>query len=89
MGDFAEQMDAAAGPLKRMAAVIAQIGLSPIPADAGCCCFCPVYEPHQCDGWRAEGLAHTVPSDKVLGYQPSPTEVPVCRSCHGAEIRKV
>lgn len=87
-GDFAEQMDASAGPLKRLAAITSQISLSAIPADAGCCCLCSVYEPHQCEGWRAEGLVREVPAEKFFGLQPPPVQVPVCRSCHGVEIRK-
>lgn len=85
---FAEQIDAAAGPLKRMGAVTAQLALSAIPADAACCCHCPIYEPHTCDGWRAEGLTRQVPGGRLFGKQLPPTEVPVCRSCHGVEIRK-
>lgn len=86
---FKESLDAAAGPLRRVAAVTAQISLSRIPADAACCCHCPVYEPHQCEGWRAEGLVREVPSGSVFGRQPPPVQVPVCRACHGAPIREV
>lgn len=87
-GDFAEQMDAAAGPLKRLAAVTSQLSLAAIPADAMCCCLCSIYEPHPRDGWRAEGLVREVPAEKVFGFQPPPVQVPVCRSCHGVQIRK-
>lgn len=86
--DFAASIDAAAGPLKRLSAVTAQLALSVIPADAGCCCLCSVYEPHQCEGWRADGCVREIPSAKVLGYQPPPVQVPMCRACFAAEIRK-
>lgn len=85
--DFGESLDAAAGPLKRMAAITAQIGLSPIPADAMCCCLCPIYQPHTCQGWRADNLRRQVPGARLLGRQLAPTLVPVCRSCHSAELR--
>lgn len=85
---LAEQIDAASGPLKRMAAITAQIGLSQIPADASCHCLCSIFEPHQCDGWRADGCTRTVPSAKVLGYQPPPVEVPLCRGCNDATLRQ-
>jgi hypothetical protein len=84
---FRESLEAAAGPLRRVAAVTSQIGLSKIPADAACCCHCPVYEPHECEGWRAEGLVREVPSGRVFGRQPPPVQVPVCRSCHGVAVR--
>jgi hypothetical protein len=83
-----ESMDAAAGPLKRMTAVTAQLALSAIPADAACCCLCPIYEPHTCDGWRAEDLEREVPGGMIFGKQLPPVQVPVCRSCHRVEIRK-
>jgi hypothetical protein len=85
---LAEKIDAAAGPLKRMSAVAAQLGIATIPADAACCCLCSIYEPHQCDGWRGDGLVRVVPSAKVFGMQPAPVEVPVCRACHGVQVRK-
>lgn len=87
-GSFAEKLDASAGPLKRMGAITAQIALSTIPADASCHCLCSVYEPHTCDGWRAEGCSREVPGGKLFGKQLAPTVVPLCRSCFGAEIRK-
>jgi hypothetical protein len=83
-----DAVDAAAGPLKRMTAVTAQLALSAIPADAACCCLCPTYEPHTCDGWRAEGLEREVPGGTIFGKQLPPVQVPVCRSCHRVEIRK-
>ena len=87
--DFAASMDAASGPLKRMNAITAQIGLSVIPADAGCCCLCSVYEPHLCDGWRADDLVREVPGTPWLFQKtPPPTIVPLCRSCFAAEVRK-
>lgn len=76
-----EAADAAAGPAKRLAAVTAQLALSAIPADFACCCLCSIYEPHTCEGWRADGLVRLAPSAKVFGMQPPPVEVPVCRSC--------
>jgi hypothetical protein len=88
-GDFAKQLDAAAGPLKRLSAITAQVSQSVIPADAGCCCLCSVYEPHECEGWRAQGLVRLVPAAKVLGWQPPPVEVPTCRSCADRPIRRV
>lgn len=88
MSDFAESLDAAAGPLKRMSAITAQIGLSAIPADAACCCLCSIYEPHQCDGWRVKDLTREVPGGKLFGKQLPPTEIPTCRPCHDVKIRK-
>jgi len=85
---FRESLEAAAGPLKRVAAVTAQIGLSRIPADAACCCHCPVYEPHECEGWRGDGLFREVPSGKVFGKQPPPVQVPVCPSCYEVPVRE-
>lgn len=86
--DFAASMDAASGPLKRLTAITSQIGLSVIPADAGCCCLCSVYEPHLCEGWRDGDCVREVPAAKVLGFQPPPVQVPMCRPCFAAEIRK-
>jgi hypothetical protein len=83
-----EKFDAAAGPLRRLSAVAAQLSLARIPADAMCCCLCSVYEPHACEGWRAEGLEREVPADKVFGWRPPPVRVPVCRSCHGVPLRE-
>lgn len=80
---FRESVDAAAGALKRMAAVTAQLALTRIPADAACCCLCPVYEPHLCEGWRADGVVREVPSKTLFGKP-----VPVCRTCHAAKIRE-
>lgn len=85
---IADQLDAASGPLKRYAAVTAQLDLGTIPADAACCCLCSIYEPHTCDGWRADGCVRTVPSRRVLGFQPPPVEVHTCRSCDGARPRQ-
>jgi hypothetical protein len=86
--DFAAKIDAASGPLKRMAAITAQIGLSVIPADAQCCHLCPIYEPHTCEGWRADDCVREIPSEKVFGFQPPPVQVPMCRSCFAVELRK-
>lgn len=88
MSDFGAQLDAAAGPLKRYNAITAQIGLSVIPADAGCCCLCSVYEPHTCDGWRADDCVREIPGAKLFGKQLPPVVVPTCRSCFAVEIRK-
>ncbi|WP_143765250.1 hypothetical protein [Catenulispora acidiphila] len=88
MTDFAEAMDAATGPLKRMSAITAQIALSVIPADAGCHCLCSVYEPHTCDGWRADGCVRKAPGGTLFGKQLPVVEVPTCRSCFAAAIRK-
>jgi hypothetical protein len=85
---LAEKVDAAAGPLKRMAAVTAQLGIATIPADAACCCLCSIYEPHQCQGWRGPDVRE-VPSAPVFGMQPPPVQVPVCPSCYGVPLRKV
>lgn len=85
---IAEQIDAAAGPLKRLGAVTAQLDLSTIPADAACCCLCSIYEPHTCDGWRADGCVRTIPSRKLLGFQPPAVEVPTCRSCFSVKPRQ-
>lgn len=85
---FRKSLEAAAGPLKRVAAVTAQIGLSRIPADAACCCHCPVYEPHECEGWRGDGLFREAPSGKVFGKQPPPVQVPVCPSCYEVPVRE-
>ena len=82
---IAEQVDASAGPLRRLAAVTAQLDLATIPADAACACLCSIYEAHTCDGWRAEGCVRTIPSRKLLGFQPPPVEVHTCRSC--AEVK--
>lgn len=82
-----ESLDAAASPLKRLAAISAQVGLSPIPADAGCHCLCSIYEPHQCEGFRADGCVRMVPAAKLFGRQPPDVEVPVCRSCFHVEVR--
>lgn len=87
-GTFAEKLDAAAAPAKRLAAITAQIGLSPIPADASCHCLCSIYEPHTCEGWRAEGCQREVPGGKIFGKQLAPVFVPLCRSCFGTELRK-
>lgn len=84
----ADQVDAAAGPLKRLSAVTAQLELAAIPADAACCCLCSVYEAHQCDGWRVKDLTRQVPGAKLFGKQLAPVEVPVCRRCHGVKVRK-
>lgn len=84
---LAESLDAASGPLKRLGAISAQIGLSPIPADAGCHCLCSIYEPHQCEGFRAEGCVRTIPAAKVFGFQPPDVEVHVCRSCFNVQVR--
>lgn len=87
--EFAAKLDAASGPLKRMAAIAAQVGLSVIPADAGCCCLCSVYEPHACDGWRADDCVRELPpGKKILGFQPGPMQIPMCRSCFAADVRK-
>lgn len=88
VNDFAEQVDAASGPLRRMSAITAQIGLARIPADAGCHCLCSVYEPHTCDGWRADDCVREVPGGKIFGKQLPPVQVPTCRSCFGVERRK-
>jgi hypothetical protein len=88
MTDFAESIDAAAGPLKRLGAVTAQLELAAIPADAACCCLCSIYEPHVCEGWRVKDLVRKVPGAKLFGKQLAPVEVPVCRACHGVEVRK-
>jgi hypothetical protein len=85
--DFAEKIDAAAGPLKRLSAVTAQIGRSRIPADASCHCLCSIYEPHLCDGWRADGCEREIPAEKVFGFTPAPVRVPLCRGCDGAQLR--
>jgi hypothetical protein len=87
-GTFAEKLDAAAGPLRRMGAITAQIALATIPADASCHCLCSIYEPHTCDGWRADGCFREVPSARFLGMQPAPTVVPLCRSCDGVGLRQ-
>lgn len=84
---FADRIDAAAGPLKRLAAISAQIGLSPIPADAGCHCLCSIYQPHQCSGFRADGYVRQVPGEKFFGRQLADVEVPVCRGCINAQLR--
>ena len=86
---FRESMDAAAGPLKRMSAITAQVALSKIPADAMCCCLCSVYEPHACEGWRADGLVREVPGGTLFGRQLPPVSVPVCRACDGTRIREI
>lgn len=82
-----ERVDAASGPLKRFGAISAQIGLSAIPADAGCHCLCSIYEPHLCDGFRADGCVRKVASAKIFGRQPPDVEVPVCRTCFGVQVR--
>ncbi|HEY3482782.1 MAG TPA: hypothetical protein VGL02_28190 [Streptomyces sp.] len=87
MNDFAEQVDAASGPLRRMTAITAQIGLARIPADAACHCLCSIYEPHTCDGWRADGCEREAPGGQIFGKQLPPVKVPLCRSCAGAELR--
>ena len=88
VSDFAEQMNASAGPLRRMSAITAQVALSAIPVDLACYCVCSIYEPHLCDGWRGDGLVREVPGAKLFGRQLAPVEVPVCRSCHGAPVRR-
>jgi len=85
---FAEKLDAAAAPARRMAAITAQIGLSLIAPDAGCDHLCAIYEPHPCDGWRAEGCVTEIPAAKFLGYQPPPVQVHTCRSCHEVPLRR-
>lgn len=87
-GTFAESIDAAAAPLRRAAAITAQIALAAIPADASCHCLCSIYEPHTCEGWRAEGCQREVPGGKLFGKQLAPVVVSLCRSCFGAEFRK-
>lgn len=87
-GDFAAKLDAAAGPLRRHNAITAQIPLSVIPADAQCCCLCTIYEPHICDGWRADDCVRELPGGKLLGHQLGAVQVPTCRSCFAAEPRK-
>lgn len=84
---LAESLDAAAGPLKRLSAISAQIKLSTIPADAGCHCLCSIYEPHLCDGFRADGCIRTVPGEKAFGRQLPDVEVPVCRPCFTVQVR--
>ena len=85
---IAEQIDAASGPLRRLGAVTAQLELATIPADGACCCLCSIYEPHTCDGWRADGCVRSIPARKFLGLQPPATEVPTCRSCDGVRLRQ-
>lgn len=87
-GTFAESLDAAAAPLRRSAAIMAQVGLATIPADASCHCLCSIYEPHTCDGWKAEDCQREIPGGKLFGKQLPPTIVPLCRGCFGAELRK-
>jgi hypothetical protein len=82
-----ESLDAAAGPLRRLGAISAQIKLSPIPADAGCHCLCSIYEPHTCDGFRADGCVRKVPGDTLFGRQLPDVEVHVCRSCFNVQVR--
>lgn len=89
VGDFAEQMNAAAGPLRRMSAIMAQIASSAIPVDVACYCLCSIYEPHQCGGWRGDGLVREVPGGKLFGKQLPVVEVPVCGSCDGVAVRRV
>lgn len=88
MSDLGEQLDAAAGPLKRMSAITAQIKLAAIPADAACCCLCSIYEPHLCDGWRVKDLVREVDGGKIFGKQLPPTEIPTCAPCHHVKILK-
>lgn len=88
ISDLAAKIDAASGPLKRMGAITAQIGLSVIPADAQCCCLCSVYQPHTCDGWRADDCVREVPGGTIFGKQLPPTLIPTCRSCFAAELRE-
>lgn len=84
---FAESIDAAAGPLKRLGAISAQVKLARIPADAGCHCLCSIYEPHECDGFRADGCIRTVPGEKLFGRQLPDVEVPVCARCFKVQLR--
>lgn len=83
-----DAVDAALGPMKRLAAVTAQIALSAIPADFACCCLCSIYEPHVCEGWRADGVVRQAPAAKVFGFQPPPVDVPVCHGCADVTVRK-
>lgn len=83
-----DALNAAAGPMKRMAAVTAQLALSAIPADFACCCLCSIYEPHTCEGWRADDLVRQAPAAKVFGYQPPPVDIPVCAGCFEVKVRK-
>lgn len=84
---LAESLDASAGPLKRLGAISAQIKLARIPADASCHCLCSIYEPHECDGFRAEGCVRTVPGEKLFGRQLPDVDVPVCGSCFPVQLR--
>jgi hypothetical protein len=86
--DFAASLDAASGPLKRMAAITAQIGFANIPADASCQCLCSIYEPHACNGWRADGCQREIPGGKLLGMQLAPTVVSLCQPCSQVELRQ-
>lgn len=88
MSDLGEQLDAAAGPLRRMTAITAQVKLAAVPADAACCCLCSIYEPHECAGWRVKDLVRLVPGGRLFGKELPPVEVPTCAPCHGVEIRK-
>lgn len=83
-----DALNAAAGPIRRLAAITAQIPLSAVPVDLACYCLCSIFEPHTCEGWCADGLVREVPSAKVFGYQPPPVDVPVCRSCFEVKVRK-
>lgn len=84
---LAESLDAAAGPLKRLGAISAQVKLSAIPADAACCCLCSIYEPHTCNGWRAKDSVRTVPGETLFGRQLPDVEVPVCDGCADVQVR--
>lgn len=86
-GTIAEKLDAALAPVRHMGALNAQVVLAAVASDASCHCLCSIYEPHLCDGWRAEGCERVVPQGKILGMQPPPITVPLCRTCHGAKIR--
>jgi hypothetical protein len=88
LDDLGVALNAAAGPMRRLSAITAQIPLSAIPVDLACYCLCSIYEPHTCDGWRADGLVRTVPAALLFGYQPPPIEVPVCRPCSKVKVRK-
>lgn len=85
--EFAASLDAASGPLKRMAAITAQVGLAQIPADASCHCLCSIFEPHTCEGWRADGCAREIPGGTLFGKALPATVVPLCRGCVGAVLR--
>lgn len=86
-GTFAEKLDAAAAPARRMAAVTAQLGLSPIAPGAGCDHLCPIYEPHLCDGWRADGCVTELPGGTLFSKQLAVVPVHTCRACHEVPLR--